>query len=206
MAELTLLHTSDAHIARFDAIAARIAPDAVLQHRTRPQWLDAARKHGLTDRLKAEFSAFVQAQPRPVLCTCTTLGPLADTAGAIRIDRPMMHEAAKLGGPVAMAYCVESTCAPSSALLRENLAAAGHAPKIRAIAIPEAWLAFEAGDMAGYGEMIARAIGTHLAAFPNTRAVVLAQASMDVAASLLSDLDQPVLAPAESALRAALRL
>jgi len=203
--DLVLLHTAEVHVARFDEIAQRIAPKAALQHHIRPEWLALAREHGLTESLKAGFAEFVRAQPAPVLCTCTSLGPLADEAGAIRIDRPMMQEAARHGPPVAMAYCVESTCAPSMALLRECLEEAGHEPRIRAIEITEAWPAFEAGDEPAFTQAIARAIRLHLAAFPDTRAVVLAQASMSGAAPLLPDAP-PVLTSPESALRAALAL
>jgi len=98
-----------------------------------------------------------------------------------------------------------SLCAPSMALLRECLEEAGHEPRIRAIEITEAWPAFEAGDEPAFTQAIARAIRLHLAAFPDTRAVVLAQASMSGAAPLLPDAP-PVLTSPESALRAALAL
>ena len=203
--DLVLLHTSDAHVARFAAVRDQIAPGARLRHHIRPEWLALAREHGLTESLRAEFTEFVQAQTAPVLCTCTSLGPLADEAGAIRIDRPMMQEAARYGSPIAMAYCVESTCAPSMALLRKCLEEAGDEPRIRAVEITEAWPAFEAGDEATFTQVIAKAIRLHLAAFPDTSAVVLAQASMSGAASLLPD-TPPALTSPESALRLGLRL
>ncbi len=203
--DLVLLHTSDAHVARFDALRDRIAPEKVLRHHIRPDWLGKARMKGADPDLEAAFEEFMQAQSAPVLCTCTTLGPLAEKAGAIRIDRPMMQAAARLGPPVLMAYCLESTCAPSMALLSEALRAEGHSPIIRALEIAEAWPAFEAGDEAGFATAIASAIRTHLATFPDTRAIVLAQASMSVAAPLLEG-SFPVLTSPESALRLGLGL
>ncbi len=204
-ADLVLLHTSEAHVARFDALCDRIAPGKLLQHHIRPEWLTQARAKGLSPDLEMAFQAFMQAQDAPVLCTCTTLGPLAEKAGAIRIDRPMMQAAARLGTPVLMAYCLESTCAPSMALLSDALRAEGHSPKIRALEIADAWPAFETGDEVGFAAAIADAIRTHMATFPDTRAVVLAQASMSVAAPLLPDAP-PVLTSPESALRLGLRL
>ncbi len=207
MADLVLLHTSETHIARFDRLAARIAPKARLAHETRPEWLERAQKHGITDDLKAAFTDFVQVSRAPVLCTCSTLGPLADAAGAMRIDRPMMQAAARFGAPVLMAYCLESTCAPSMALLAECLEQTGHRPHIRALEITEAWPAFESGDEAAFAERIATAIRTHLAAFRDTKAVVLAQASMSAACPFLAQaLSQPVLSSPEPALRATLGL
>lgn len=204
MADLVLLHTSEAHVARFEALRDDIAPGAVLQHHVRPDWLEQARTVGLSAPLRAAFAGFVATRSAPVLCTCTSLGPLADDSGAHRVDRPMMQAAARLGGPVAMAYCLDSTRAPSLALLADCMAAAGNRNKIRPLEIPVAWPAFAAGDEARFARVIARAVRLHLVAFPDTGAVVLAQVSMTPAADLLSDTDAVVLTSPGSALRAAL--
>lgn len=92
MTKLTLFHTADVHIARFDAIRDRIAPDVTLTHINRPDWLTRARAGDDTvvPECLAEFAA-----AGPALCSCTTLGPLADQAGITRIDRPMMRQAAE---------------------------------------------------------------------------------------------------------------
>ena len=92
---LRLLHTSPVHVARFDRIRDRIAPDLLLDHLVREDWLDRARRSGIDDILKGEIAAEIGPL---TLCTCSTLGPIAEELGAHRIDRPMMRAAAQSGG------------------------------------------------------------------------------------------------------------
>ncbi|MEO1284548.1 MAG: hypothetical protein AAFV92_06685, partial [Pseudomonadota bacterium] len=86
---LTLLHSASAHCARFDAIRDRIAPGVSLTHEVREAWLTAA-QGGMSTALAEDIQAWVGAQSHPVLCTCTTIGAVAEAAGAVRIDRPLM--------------------------------------------------------------------------------------------------------------------
>ncbi|MDK3017019.1 hypothetical protein [Pseudodonghicola flavimaris] len=204
MADLTLIHTAEVHRATFDRIAARIAPGARLAHIVHPDWLARART-GIGTDLAAEVTATLRAISGPVLCSCTTLGPLAADAGAIRIDAPMMARAARLGGPILMAYCLDSTRAPSLALLRQACAAAGHVPEIRPLDLTTAWPLFEAGPPQTFSRQIADRIGDQLAAAPEIACVVLAQASMAGATGYLKTA-VPVLSSPETALQAALGL
>ena len=191
---LTLFHTADVHIARFDAIRDRIAPHVELCHINRPDWLSRARQGDAT--VDAEcLTAFAIAGP--ALCSCTTLGPLADQAGIVRIDRPMMQQAAETAGNILLAYCVDSTAEASRALLNECI---GNRPvRVTTLPILEAWPLFEGGDNAGYAAKIAHRIREHAAGHD---CILLGQASMDVAAPLLADL--PIMTPAETAFIAAL--
>lgn len=200
---LTLFHTSPVHVRRFDQIKARIAPDQPVDHVVRPDWLDRARAEGITPELEQEIGAAIVAA-RFALCSCTTLGTVAETAGATRIDRAMMEDAAALGGEICLVYCVESTAQTSLDLLTESLA--GSASDVRSLYLGDAWNAFEAGDEAQFAREIAQGVQTHLVAHPQTRTVILAQASMDVAVPLLEGIGVTVLSPAESALRRALSL
>lgn len=204
MTELTLLHTAEVHRATFDALAARIAPGARLTHVVRPDWLARA-QGGIGADLAAEIGAAVTEAPGPVLCSCTTLGPVAGAAGAIRIDAPMMARAARAEGPVLLAYCLESTRAASRALLEEAFAAAGKGDAIRMLDLGDLWRLFEAGETDGFARAIAGQVQDALRAAPETGAVVLAQASMAGAAALIRA-DVPVLTSPETALRAALGL
>ncbi|MEL7282557.1 MAG: hypothetical protein AAFY35_16045 [Pseudomonadota bacterium] len=195
---LTLLHTAEAHCARFEAIRDDIAPGVALEQAVRADWLEAA-QGGISEALETEIVGWVTEQTEPVLCTCTTLGEVAEQAGAVRIDRPMMEAAARIGGPVILAYCLESTRAPSEALLRRAVGADGD---IRPLPLSEHWALFVAGLHSEFEAALATAIR---AENPHTGCVVLAQASMAGALALLTDLGVPVLASPELAFRAVLK-
>ncbi|MEW2912880.1 hypothetical protein [Leisingera sp. JC11] len=194
MPDLTLLHTAEVHVETFRALA----PEAELDQQVRADWL--ARARGGSDAgLEAEIAAAVAAADGPVLCTCTTLGPAAEEAGAIRIDWPMMQEAARIGGPVLMAYCLESTAGPSEALLRRAFGARD--PDLTCLELGHHWPLFEAGDGAGFAAAIAADVAEALAAM-DFACVVLAQASMAGSAELLREQTRvPVLASPEIAMQ-----
>lgn len=194
---LTLLHTAKSHCARFDALRACLAPHVTLNHVVKEAWLSEA-AHGITDNLAQDITNCVRAQESPLLCTCTTIGAVAEEAGAMRIDRPMMREAARLGGPVLLAYCLDSTRQPSVALLRDEI---GGAAVVRPLSLAHRWPLFLAGDLTGFEAAIAADIR---ALRPTSGCVVLAQASMAGAAGMLADLEVPVLASPEIAFRAML--
>lgn len=200
---ITLIHTAEIHRATFSALRDRLAPDVELIQFVRSDWLAQARKHGVRQGLVDDMAAVIHAAPGPVICTCTTLGQAAEGLGAIRIDAPMMAEAAKTGGPILMVYALESTYEPSLALLEAALQDEGAPCKVLPLFIGEFWPLFEAGEVEAFTACVAGAVRdatTHNA----VGCVVLAQASMAAAAPLLADLNIPVLTSPESALRAAL--
>ncbi len=205
---LTLLHTAGAHRATFDDLAARIAPDAKLRHVVRPDWLSRAQAADAS--VQGEIAQEVTGAPGAVLCTCTTLGPAAEGLGILRIDAPMMTKAAQIAadaqGDIVMAYCLDSTLAPSAALLDTALERAGHTARVHVLSLAQFWPLFEAGQMAPFHAVVASAIRENLSAAPGAACIVLAQASMAGAAPLLAGLGIPVLAAPEMALRAALDL
>lgn len=205
MADLTLFHTAKVHIATFDAIRDRIAPQANLTHVVREDWLARARRGGVDDALGSEITAEVGAATGPTLCSCTSLGAVADDLGMIRIDRPMMEaantHATTHGGAITLAYCLTSTAEASIALLRDCAPAHTIVP----LFLGHAWPKFEAGDHDGFSRAIAADINTHIAAHPTARTVVLAQASMMGAATHITS-DVAALSSPEMALRAGLGL
>lgn len=203
MTTITLLHTSDAHVPTFKALQARLAPESTLQQIVRSDWLERARNHGLNTALRAEISETVEAAEGTVLCTCTTIGTAATDAGAIRIDAPMMTEAAKIGGSMILAYALESTRDTSTELLRGALLAEGRDVNIRQVFCGQAWPLFEAGKPEAFAASIAQSVRDEIAQNPAT-CIVLAQASMAGAAAHLSELGVPVLTSPESAMRYAL--
>ncbi|MEB8388869.1 hypothetical protein OO012_16695 [Rhodobacteraceae bacterium KMM 6894] len=206
---LTLLHTSEAHRATFDALRDRIAPNTELAHIVRPEWLERA-QNGVGDVLRAEIAALIDSVSGPVLCTCTTLGPVAAELGAMRIDAPMMTKAASLAakakGDIILAYCLDSTLAPSAALLDSALEAEDYKARVHAYSLAPFWPLFEADQIEAFHAVIASGLREHIGQVPDAACIVLAQASMAGAAPLLADLSIPVLTSPETALRAALGL
>lgn len=200
---ITLLHTAEIHRATFSALRDRIAPEAELIQHVRTDWLDRARKHGIRQGLIDEMTDVINAAKGPVICTCTTLGEAAGLLGAIRIDAPMMQEAASLGGPILMVYALESTYQPSLTLLEEALEAGGTPTQVLPLFIGEFWPLFEAGQTEAFTACVAGAVRDAVD-HNDVGCVVLAQASMAAAAPMLAELGKPVLTSPESALKAAL--
>ena len=198
MSHPTLLHTAHVHCATFDALS----PDRELTHLVRIDWLERAQA-GIDEALRQEITAAVQAADGPVLCTCTTLGETAEAAGALRIDAPMMAKAAQIGGPVLMAYCLESTRAASLDLLTRAFGDTD--PQAQLLDLPAHWPLFIEGRIEEFTRAIADDINTAL----NHRhhgCVVIAQASMAGASTPLRSLTEvPILTSPDLALRELLK-
>ena len=119
---------------------------------------------------------------RAVLCTCSTIGRVAEKADAalgipvLRIDRPMAAAAAGRGRVVVVA-ALESALEPTMALIREE--AAGRPVALRSVLVEGAWDHFEAGDRDGYLDAVAAVLD----GIDTADAIVLAQASMADAAA-----------------------
>ncbi|MFQ1698981.1 aspartate/glutamate racemase family protein [Loktanella agnita] len=208
---LAFLHTGDVHVARFDAVLDTLAPQTTRRHHVAPELLERARRNGI-DASRAETIAILQglASADAVICSCSTLGPLTDEAAAhhphiIRIDRPMMDAACAHGARVLVALCLESTREATMAVLDECAARQGITISPQVVIASNAWTAFEAGNMADYADEIAAAIRQSIAQQP-ADCIVLAQASMDVAAEKLTDLGVPVLTSPRAAVQHALAI
>ncbi|MGJ8611176.1 MAG: hypothetical protein ACSHWY_08785 [Octadecabacter sp.] len=171
---ITCLHTSQVHVATFAALL----PDAV--HIVRPDFLDHARTGGLgnvADEVMALLTTL--SASGPVLCACSTLGPLVDRLGnpqIVRIDRPAIENAVTGGGRISVAICLDSTRDSTLSLFRQ-IAAGRATPHI--VMCDNALPFFESGDMVGFSNAIVERVTGR-----GTR-VLLAQASMAVAAPVL---------------------
>jgi hypothetical protein len=200
---LSLLHTAPVHRATFDMLGAQIAPTLRLEHHLREDWLTTMRLHGETPDLRAEIASFFVGAGPLTLCTCTSLGSIAEELGALRIDAPMMEAAAARAGGILLVYLLESTAEPSLTLLQETCQSAGHVGAIETLFLGDCWPLFEAGETTQFYAAIAEGIRQHKREGIET--IVLAQASMAPVADLLKDLPQATLNAPEMALRAALR-
>ncbi|MFJ5547931.1 arylsulfatase [Streptomyces sp. NPDC093225] len=168
---LALLHTSPVHVPVFDALRDRDHTGLELHHVVAPELLDRARAHGpeaVATQVGHLLAEAVAGGARAVLCTCSTIGAVAESHAAaagvpvLRVDRPMAAEAARLGGRVVVLGALESTLGPTAALLEEESAARpgpAEAPfSVETRLVPGAWERFEAGDPAGYVALVARAV------------------------------------------------
>lgn len=178
------LHTSSAHQPTFDALVAELIPGAQVQTVVDEIVLDRARLLGpdhveiigaIADRLAQLHTADV------VVCTCSTIGGVAEWVGAeagvrvVRVDRAMAELAVTTGDRIAVIVAVESTIAPTRDLLDETSMLLGRNPEIEVHLVADAWRRFEAGDNDGYLDTIAAAVE---GAAKVCDVVVLAQASM----------------------------
>lgn len=196
MGAIGFLHTAQVHVATFDALTAGRGVEA--RHVVEPDLLDRARRDGPTEEIAADvraaLAALVDAGADVVVCTCSTLGPIAEGAElsvpVLRVDRPMARAAVAVGPRIAVVAAVESTVGPTRALLLDEARRAGRGIELTEVVVPDAWDSFEAGHLDGYRHAIARAARRAAA---GVDVVVLAQASMAPALDDLADLVIPVL-------------
>jgi hypothetical protein len=202
------LHTAQVHEATFEALSREYLPSTFTVHRVDPHALELARQDGTPERVRAVVAAHLAelrgAGCEVVLCTCSTLGQVAeelsgDGLEVIRIDRPMLRRAVTLGPRVGVLVALTSTVEPTTRVLAEEAADAGADVTVEVRIVEGAWDAFLAGDAEAYHSSIARAAGT-LAG--RSDVVVLAQASMEPASALLAGLETPVLTSPRSAMEA----
>jgi hypothetical protein len=196
---ISFLHTADVHVSTFDRIFADLKSDARLVHRVAPELLARARSDGLESVRAETMDALADlASADAVICTCSTLGPLADSFAenfdhVFRIDRPVMEEACRIGGRILVAICLESTRAPTLALLEQCAVTLNKKISVEVHLCDTAWPFFEADDIDGFADNISHSIKVRLGELGGRDCIVLAQASMRVAAAALEDVGVPIL-------------
>ncbi|GIE86504.1 hypothetical protein [Actinoplanes regularis] len=175
MNTIGFLHTAEVHVATFRALVAELAPGWRDRHVVDPSLLaDARAGLPVEQRVRARLAELAGADV--IVCTCSTIGAEAERAGVLRGDRPMARAAVTVGGRIAVAYAVESTLEPTTALLRDE------DPDADLVLVPclEAWKYFESGELGRYYEVIAERLSE-----VDAEVIVLAQPSMAPAAGLL---------------------
>ncbi|WP_149549173.1 aspartate/glutamate racemase family protein [Streptomyces marokkonensis] len=204
---LALLHTSPVHVPVFDALRDETHPGLGLRHLVAGDLLERARATGpaaVADDVRARVRDAVDGGARAVLCTCSTIGAVAEAAAAeagvpvVRVDRPMAGAAVAAGPRVAVLAALESTLRPTVALIEEEAGRAGRSVRVRTVLVDGAWERFEAGDTAGYARRVADAAD----AVTGADVIVLAQASM-APAERLTTARVPVLSSPRLGLAAA---
>ena len=209
---VAFLHSSTEHVATFDALLDEAGVALETLHEVRADWLERARRSGVDVSLLAEVRGLLErlaAQADLVVCTCSTLGPIAESMGredVFRVDAPMMERAVAAGGQVLLVLCLESTIDASRHLLDRSFEAAGREPDYRMLMVPDAWPAWEAGELDSFVGTIVRWVGAALHAEPDIRCIVLGQASMHVARPALAGAGLTVLTSPSSAVARILEL
>jgi hypothetical protein len=192
--KIACLHSAESNVAIFEAAR----PDGVtLSHAVRPDLLAAAEAEGLTPAITAataQVLGVLRDGANAVLLTCSTLGPAAEAAGALRADAALAEAATAGGGTVEVLCTAPSTLTATAELF--GAAAARSGARVTVRLVPGAWGLFHAGDHAGYAELIARDAEASRAGV-----VALAQASMAPAAQRTA---RPVLTVPAAALGAVL--
>lgn len=178
---LALLHASPVHVPVFDALRDEDHPGLELRHAVHEELLARARTEGpgaVAGEVRAALDRAVASGAGAVLCTCSTLGAVAERAGAgvpvLRVDRPMAAAAVAAGPRVVVLATLESTLEPTAALVEDEARAAGRPVTVRSLLVDGAWARFEAGDADGFASAVAAAAD----AVTGADAIVLAQASM----------------------------
>ncbi|MEV5760858.1 aspartate/glutamate racemase family protein [Streptomyces tendae] len=180
---LALLHTSRVHVPVFDALRDAAHPGLELRHHVDAGLLERARRDGpeaVAEPVAAALTRAVAEGARAVLCTCSTIGGVAEAAAAgvgvpvLRVDRPMAAAAVAAGPRVLVLAALESTLAPTAALIEEEARRAGRPVELRTRVVDGAWSRFEAGDGEGYLRRVTDAADSVTGA----DVIVLAQASM----------------------------
>ncbi|WP_328875281.1 aspartate/glutamate racemase family protein [Streptomyces sp. NBC_00287] len=180
---LALLHTSPVHVPVFDALRDETLPGLELRHFVDERLLERARGEGpdaVAPDVAAALHRAVAEGARAVLCTCSTIGGVAEAAAAdigvpvLRVDRPMAATAVATGPRIVVLAALESTLGPTAALIEEEAERAGRRVTVETRFVEGAWPRFEAGDTEAYVRLIAAAAD----AVTSADAIVLAQASM----------------------------
>ncbi|GAA2628245.1 aspartate/glutamate racemase family protein [Paractinoplanes durhamensis] len=200
MTTIGFLHTADVHVPVFHELRAELAPGWADLHVVDPALLADAQRDGITaelaGRVDARLHELADRGADLIVCTCSSLAEYAESRTSdlgvpvLRVDRPMAEAAVAAGERIAVLATVDSTLAPTCALLRTAAERAGRRVTLIETPCPGAWSLFLQGDLRAYAEKVAdraREIA------PGVDVIVLAQASLTPAAELLTDLAIPVL-------------
>jgi hypothetical protein len=207
---LTLLHTADVHVETFGALAREIDDSVPVRHEVRAELLETALRLGPSaDGVRAAVATVLQglarAGARVVLCTCSTIGAVAEAARApdcvvLRVDRPVVERAVASGRRILLVAALPTALKQTLHLLRQVASDEQRAPEVVEVLCEGAWRLFESGDTSGYLAAVASAVASTAA--PGDL-VLLAQASMAPVAELVARSDLAVFSSPRLGVRAA---
>lgn len=209
---LVFLHTAQAPVGMFGALARELDDGIPVRHEVREELLASAVAAGTaTSKAVARAVAGVlqtlaEDGARVILCTCSTLGALVEEASlpgclVMRVDRAVAERAAASGQRIRVVAALPTALAETVALVRRVASTSGREPEIVEHLSAEAWPFFVAGDMDAYQAHVADLIST--SALPG-EVVLLAQASMAPAAARVARHDISILSSPRLGVAAAL--
>jgi hypothetical protein len=154
---LAFLHTSPIHIPTFENITQSQAPHTPTLHRVEEALLAQARAEGITPALEGKVHQvlleLVAQGAKVIVCTCSTLGGIAETAQVgctvLRVDRAMAQKALELGDTILLVAALESTLEPTRNLFIEVAEQAHQKVELLELCCKNAWVKFEAGNKIG---------------------------------------------------------
>ncbi len=211
---LAFLHTSPVHIPTFENLTQSQAPHTPTLHCVEENLLAQARAEGITPALEGKVKQvlleLVAQGAKVIVCTCSTLGAIAETADVgcvvLRVDRAMAQKALELGDKILLVAALESTLEPTRNLFLEVAEQVHQKVELLELWCKNAWVKFEAGDKAGYLQEIAQEITRALAQHPRVKVIVLAQASMMGAEKYCPEVQIPILSSPLLGVQAALEI
>lgn len=198
---IAFLHTSAVHVETFERLVRASHTALEVEHVLAEQLLAKAQRVGSADptleiQVQDAMKSAAANGAAIVICTCSTIGAAAErtpTEGrfiAARIDRAMADRAVQLGPRILLVAALESTLQPTAELIRESASALQLEIALQPVLVPDAWSHFTNGRQQAYLQAIASTVRARHA---GVDVVVLAQASMALAAEHLQDLGVAVL-------------
>ena len=210
---IAFLHTAPVHVDMFARLMQAYAPDCVVQHLVDEALLRDAQTLGVEDativaRVTQRMNEASENGARVVVCTCSTIGGIAENVDPhgrflpMRIDRAMADEAVERGEQILIVAALESTIRPTQRLVEDSAATRGRHVNIRTMVVQSAWPFFLSGNLVAYCAQIEQAIRDQAR---NGDVVVLAQASMAPVGKVLIGPDVQVLSSPELGVRRAIQ-
>jgi len=208
---LAFLHTSSLHVDTFESIARQLDDSIPLRHEVRAELLERALAAGTSaDVVGSAVGGVVQelsgGGAKVILCTCSTIGALAEAAAppactVLRVDRPAALRALESGRRVLLVAALPTALEQTLNLLRQVALETRRPLDVIEVLCRRAWASFEHGDISGYVAAIAEVIRS--TALPGD-VVFLAQASMAPVEALITRSDIAVVSSPRLGVEAAL--
>jgi len=205
LGELVFFHTADSNVDLFETAARAAGLPGARRHVVRPALLESARiAGGLNETIRSNAaSQMIEALEGAdrLICTCSTLGPVADALAGmrrpvIRVDRALAEAAVTKGTRIAALVTLNSTIEPTRDLFQSVAEKLDRHIRLDLIIVEGAAQMLADGDTTGYARAIANAVD---ATPDDYDAIALAQASMAPAAQLAR---RPVMTSPAIAMRA----
>ncbi len=214
MRRVAILHTNFGIVELMNRLAAEHLPGVEIVNIVDDSLLIDARRTGMDaamiDRLRGYYRCAAASGAEVILNSCSSVGAAVDQVRdelpvpLVKIDRPLAEHAVRSGPRIAVIATVESTLAPTTALLQATAGEFGLAVEIDAFLCAGGLEMYLAGDIAGHNACIVEAAEK---AASGHDVIVLAQASMSGAANdVAAVVDVPVLSSPELALAEVRRL